>query len=83
MDFKTVFQTFNSAEADLVKAQLEAAGFEPAIVNEFSTLTLLSATNSGGVGVQVPEAQAADARALIESTINAMPDSNSGETPPA
>ncbi len=71
MDFKTVFQTFNSAEANLVVAQLEAAGFEPNILNEFSTLTLLSSNTGGGIQVQVPEAQAADARALINSTINA------------
>ncbi len=70
MDFTTVFKTFNSAEANLIAAQLEAAGFEPTILNEFSNLTLGSPNTSGGIRVQVPEAQSADARALIDSTIN-------------
>jgi hypothetical protein len=78
MDFVTVFETFNSAEASLVAAQLEAAGFEPTILNEYSTLTLGSLNAAGGIRVQVPEAQSADARALIDSTINST-DSSSSE----
>lgn len=70
MDFATVFKTFNSAEANLVAAQLEAAGFEPTILNEYSTLTLAAPSSAGGICVQVPEAQSVDARALIDSTIN-------------
>ena len=70
MDFATVFKTFNSAEANLVAAQLEAAGFEPTVVNELSSLTLGSPISAGGILVQVPDAQSADARELIESTIN-------------
>ncbi len=80
MDFATVFKTFNSAEANLVAAQLEAAGFEPTVLNELSTLTLGSPITSGGIRVEVPEAQSADALALINSTINpedAAPFSNS------
>ncbi len=71
MDFATVFKTFNSAEANLIAAQLEAAGFEPTILNEYSTLTLGSPNTAGGIRVQVPETQAVDARALIDSTVNA------------
>jgi hypothetical protein len=70
MDFATVFKTFNSAEANLIAAQLEAAGFEPTILNENSTLTLGSPNTAGGIRVQVPEAQSKDARELIDSTIN-------------
>lgn len=70
MDFATVFKTFNSAEANLIAAQLEAAGFEPTVLNELSTLTLGSPMADGGIRVQVPEAQFVDARALIDSTIN-------------
>lgn len=70
MDFATVFKTFNSAEANLIAAQLEAAGFQPSILNEFSTLTLAAPSTAGGIRVQVPTEQFADARALIDSTIN-------------
>ncbi len=72
MDFATVFKTFNSAEANLIAAQLEAAGFEPTILNELSTLDLGSSITSGGIRVQVPESQFTDARALIDSTINSQ-----------
>ena len=71
MDFTTVFKTFNSAEANLIAAQLEAAGFEPTVLNELSSLTLGSAITAGSIRVQVPESQSADSRALIDSTVNA------------
>lgn len=74
MDFATVFKTFNSAEANLVAAQLEAAGFEPHVVNELASLALGSPISAGGIRVQVPEAQSADALALINSTINSKTD---------
>jgi hypothetical protein len=70
MDFAIVFKTLNSAEANLVASQLEAAGFEPTVVNELSSLTLGSPISAGGISVQVPESQSADARALIEATVN-------------
>lgn len=82
MDFATVFTTFNSAEANLIVAQLEAAGFEPAVLNELSNLTLGSPIADGGIRVQVPEAQSAEARALIESTINSEATSGNADTPP-
>ncbi|MEO6567527.1 MAG: DUF2007 domain-containing protein [Opitutaceae bacterium] len=78
MDFTTVFKAFNSAEANLIAAQLEAAGFEPTVVNELASMDLGSPISSGGIRVQVPEAQAADARALIDSNINAKPSDGSG-----
>ena len=70
MDLVTVFKTINPAEADLVCAQLEAAGFEASVVNENANLALAPGT-AGGIRVQVPDSQAADARALLASTIGA------------
>ncbi|MEO7297681.1 MAG: DUF2007 domain-containing protein [Verrucomicrobiota bacterium] len=70
MDFETVFETFNSAEANLIASQLEVAGFEPTILNEFSTLTLGAPNTAGGIRVQVAQGRAADARALVHSTID-------------
>ena len=80
MDFATVFKTFNSAEANVIVAQLEAAGFQPRIVNELSTLTLGMPSTSGGIQVQVPESQSANARALLDSTVNAKSPSEGAST---
>jgi hypothetical protein len=74
MEFITVFQTLNPAEAELISSQLEAADFDVTIANEFAALTLGSAAASG-LSVKVPEAQAADARALIDATINSKNES--------
>ena len=84
MKLVTVFTTLNLAEADLVASELEAAGFDVTIPDEYSSLTLGSAgaqtnlSNSsgsarGGAGirVQVPEEQAVDARALLDATVAA------------
>ncbi len=70
MDFVTVFNSLNSAEADLVRAQLEAAGFEANIATEFATLEMAAPTTAGGIRVQVPSEQAEDAKALLDATIN-------------
>lgn len=80
MDFTTVFETFNSAEANLIASQLEVAGFEPTILNEFSTLTLGGANTAGGIRVQVPEAQGRDARLLVESTINSRDETSASDS---
>lgn len=70
MDFVTVFRSLNAAEADLVRTQLEAAGFEANIATEFATLELAPPTTAGGIRVQVPTGQAKDAQALLDATIN-------------
>lgn len=66
MDMVTVFRTFNSVEAQVIRGRLEAAGLFARVRNEQSVL-------AGGAGiagveylVDVPEADAAPARALIE-----------------
>ncbi len=66
MDMVTVFRTFNSVEAQVIRGRLEAAGLFARVRNEQSVL-------AGGAGiagveylVDVPEAEAAAARALIE-----------------
>jgi len=72
MDFVTVFKSLNAAEADLVRAQLEAAGFEATVATEFATLEMAAPTTAGGIRVQVPSAQSEDAKALLDSTINSQ-----------
>jgi hypothetical protein len=68
MDFATVFTAFNPADAQLVRSRLEAAGFNPFVVGELSALTMEGYSLAvGGIRVQVPEAEAADAREFLET----------------
>lgn len=62
----TVFTAFNPAEAQLVRSRLEAAGFLAFVVHELSALSMDGyALAAGGILVQVPAEQAADAKALL------------------
>jgi hypothetical protein len=68
MDFATVFSAFSPAEAQLVRARLEAAGFHPFVVGELSSLTMEGYSQAaGGVRVQVPEAEANDAKEFLDA----------------
>ncbi len=65
MDMATVYRTFNSVEAQVIRGRLEAAGIPASVRNEQSTLA--GGTGIAGVEyrVDVPETDAAAARALI------------------
>ena len=65
MDLVVVFRTFDLAEAQVVKGRLEGAGLEATLEHENSAANFDVA--GGGVRVVVPEMQAAEARALIQS----------------
>jgi hypothetical protein len=68
MDLKTVFRAFNSAEAQLVRSQLEAAEFTVFVADETSALSMEGyVLGAGGIRVQVPEDQEADATDLLKS----------------
>jgi hypothetical protein len=68
MDFATVFTTFSSAEAQLIRSRLEAAGFFADVHNELAALSTEGYSSAtGGIKVVVPEDQAADARALLDA----------------
>jgi hypothetical protein len=67
MDFITVSRVLNPSEAELVKCRLEANGFLVNVKNENAAFCFGTGYDIGGVLVQVPEAQAEEARALIES----------------
>ena len=68
MDLKTVFRAFNSAEAQLVRSQLEAAEFIVFVADETSALSMEGyVLGAGGIRVQVPEDQEADATDLLKS----------------
>jgi len=68
MELKTVFRAFNSAEAQLVRSQLEAAEFTVFVADETSALSMEGyVLGAGGIRVQVPEDQEADATDLLKS----------------
>jgi hypothetical protein len=66
MELVTVFRAFNPAEAQLVRARLEAAGFHAAVMHELSSLSMDGyALAAGGILVQVPDVEAPDAKELL------------------
>jgi hypothetical protein len=68
MDFATVFTTFNVTEAEIICSRLEAADFHPFFANENAASWLGgfgTCSTAGIVRVQVPEAEAADAKEFL------------------
>jgi hypothetical protein len=69
MEPVVVFRSFSVAEADLVRASLESAGFHAMLTNELASLSIDGySMAAGGIRVVVPAEEAIEARALIEST---------------
>lgn len=69
MNLITVFTGLNPAQAQLARSQLDAAGFHAEIAHELAALSLDGyALAAGGIRVQVPEAEAADAREFLASS---------------
>jgi Putative prokaryotic signal transducing protein len=72
MELVTVFRSFSPAEAQLVRSRLDAADIPAEVVNELAALSLDGySLATGGILVQVPEAYAAEAKALIASAQDA------------
>ena len=68
MPLVTIFRAFNPADAHLVRSRLEAAEFHPIVMHELSSLSLDGyAMAAGGILVQVPEEESADAREFLDS----------------
>ena len=66
MTLVTVLSAFNPADAQLVRSRLEAAGFHPVVTHELSALSLDGyALAAGGILVQVPDEEAADAKEFL------------------
>jgi len=65
----TIFKAFNPAEAQLVRSRLEAAGFHPFVADELSALSIDGYSMAvGGIRVQVPESEAAEAKEFLEKS---------------
>lgn len=68
MQLVTVFKTFSSAEAQLIRSRLEAAGIQAYVAHELAAMGMEGySLSTGGILVQVPDESAGDARALIEA----------------
>lgn len=66
MQLVTVFTAFNSAEAQLIRSRLEAAGLRAFVTDELSALSIEGyALAAGGIKVQVPDVDAELALELI------------------
>jgi hypothetical protein len=78
MALVTVFSAFNPADAQLARSRLEAAGFHVEVLHELSALSMDGyAMAAGGILVQVPDDEAADAKEFL------APDPASDEPPQA
>jgi hypothetical protein len=66
MALVTVFCAFNPMDAQLVRSRLEAAQFHAVVTHELSALSMDGyALAAGGILVQVPEAEATDAKDFL------------------
>ncbi len=66
MELVTVFSAFNPMDAQLVRSRLEASGFHAAVMHELSSLSMDGyALAAGGILVQVPDEEAADAKEFL------------------
>jgi len=70
MQLVTIFKAFSPAEAQLVHSRLEAADFHPFVSDELSALSIDGYSLAvGGIRVQVPETEAADAREFLSAPV--------------
>lgn len=65
MKLVTVFQAFNPVEADLVRCQLEAAGFHAFLANENAPFYLQGISDAAAVCLQVPEVEVEEVKAFL------------------
>jgi Putative prokaryotic signal transducing protein len=66
MQLVTISTAFNPADAQLVRSCLEAAGFHATVKHELSALSMDGyGLTVGGILVQVPDEEAADAKAFL------------------
>jgi hypothetical protein len=70
MTLETVYSAFNPADAQLVRSSLDAAGFHAFVTNELSALSIDGyAMAAGGILVQVPEAEGAEAKQFLKESV--------------
>jgi hypothetical protein len=70
MTLVTIATAFNPADAALTASRLDAAGFHPNIKGELAALSMEGyAISSGGIEVQVPDNEAAEAKEFLNSPV--------------
>ena len=67
MGFTTIQTSFNDVEANLIKSRLELAGFHPHLKDENATMLTATPNTTGGIKIQVPDEEAADAAQYLEN----------------
>ena len=67
MQLVTISKELNDTDAQMKRSQLEAAGFNPVITNGGTALWLGTAITIGGILLQVPESEAADAKEFLNA----------------
>jgi len=68
MTLVTVYTAFSSADAQLIRSRLDAAGFHAVVQHELASLSMEGySMAAGGIQVQVPEIEAEEARELIKA----------------
>jgi Putative prokaryotic signal transducing protein len=73
MNLATIYTAFNPADAHLVRSRLEAAEFHPVVTHELSALSMDGyAMAAGGILVQVPNEEAAEAKEFLASSSEAI-----------
>ena len=66
MKLVTIYTALNPADAQLVRSRLDAAEFHPFVAGETAALSTDGyALATGGIRVQVPEDEVADAREFL------------------
>jgi hypothetical protein len=66
MKLVTVHTSFSPADAQLIRSRLEASQFHAVVTGELAALSMDGySMATGGILVQVPEDEAADARELL------------------
>ena len=74
MPLVKIYTALNPMDAQLIRSRLEAASLHPEVTNELSALSLDGyALAAGGILVQVPAEEVADANELLASTESDSP----------
>lgn len=68
MEWVTLTKLFSPAEADILRSRLESAGFTVTLKNMGAALSTEGySMATGGIWVQVPAVEEADARSLMDA----------------
>jgi len=68
MSLVTIFKAFSPIEAEMTRARLETAGFHAVVIGDLAAMSMEGySVATGGIRVQVPEDEAAEAREFLDA----------------